>query len=909
VIALVMSMLRARRGQAFTVWLLSALATASAVAAPAYLAAVDRAIVTSELANAPGPERSLRISATVEQRFDGAMSREFEDLAAARLDAPGFVTVFSAAFAAIPGDVPSADADAVRRFTFREDVCAHVVVAAGRCLMGAAEVVVGDRAAARAGLAPGDRLSSRSATFDPLRNAFVPAGAPFTVTVVGLVRPRDATEPYWGLEPTADAFYVSRYTLAGADHDSELQTFEAYAGPDAISVDRLPALREWLDDAVSTGDARSATTALPDLLDRIDRSRRQAHQTVPLAAIPLVLLAWAVIVFAVATAARAQRFERGVVALRGVATPARWWLASGETVLAVVAGAPLGFLAGFAAVAAAAPARPVVEPAAFAYAGAAVVGALLAGLAIQFRAVTAPAIQLLREVDARAGRWRSWVADVLVLLLAGAAVVQARSSAGGVALLAPALVIAAVGVLGARVLPPLATRFAALSLRRGRLAAALTAFRLARQPAGHRLLVVLVVAAGLLGFALTATTVTGRAQARQAELTVGAATVLPVGPVTRRQLLQAVRAADPDGRYAMAAVPFGDRALAVDSARLPAVALWHANDARDSLASLAGRLHPAVPTAPLQLTGARLAVDLTVDNLADTTPAVGVVVAPADGRPTATIALGALVPGRRTYEAASSACVAGCRLVSVEVTLPTYLGRTIRLTLHRLQGRPVTGGWRVAPGAEARETPDGLALALPTSPRRDAGRIQPSDTPLPLPVVSAGSAPADASFDERPVTVAVAGSAVRLPRLGTAGTLVDLEYLDRLATDAGVVTGAEVWLSSGAPPAVVDRLTAQGIAVLGRRTVAGELAALRNQGPALGIRFFVLAGVLAVVLGAAGFTAAAVSAPAADLEALRRHGLSRTLARRVAALTPASVLVLALPLGALAAAAAWFAVA
>src|SRR6185369_3671356 len=103
----------------------------------------------------------------------------------------------------------------------------------------------------------------------------------------------------------------------GVDHPRELQSFEAHATEGAITVERLPALRAWLAGAAGDDETGrvSVSTSLPDLLDRIERNRAQAHRVLPLAAIPVVVLAWAVLLLAVANVARAHRYEFGVVAL------------------------------------------------------------------------------------------------------------------------------------------------------------------------------------------------------------------------------------------------------------------------------------------------------------------------------------------------------------------------------------------------------------------------------------------------------------------------------------------------------------------------------------------------------------------------------------------------------------------
>jgi hypothetical protein len=235
----------------------------------------------------------------------------------------------------------------------------------------------------------------------------------------------------------------------------------------------------------------------------------------------------------------------------------------------------------------------------------------------------------------------------------------------------------------------------------------------------------------------------------------------------------------------------------------------------------------------------------------------------------------------------------------------------VELTLHRIQGRPLTGGWKGPVDGKVTIGADGLVAELPASARRDAGRIRPPDVPSALPLVTSRPLAPDgsfASFDGRPVAATVIGSATTLPRVGGAGALVDLEAADLVATDPGLTDEAEVWLSAAAPPSIVDRLREQGITVTGRRTVAAERAALERHGGALALRFSLLAGVCALVLGAAGLVVTTVTTPAGDLEALRRHGLSARVTRRVEFWTPVSVVLVALFIGTVSAAVAWWGV-
>ena len=72
-----MSMLRARWAQAVTVFVLSVVATAAAVAGPAALRVVDEAVVRNEVADSPTAERTIRVLSNANPS-DPAAANNFE---------------------------------------------------------------------------------------------------------------------------------------------------------------------------------------------------------------------------------------------------------------------------------------------------------------------------------------------------------------------------------------------------------------------------------------------------------------------------------------------------------------------------------------------------------------------------------------------------------------------------------------------------------------------------------------------------------------------------------------------------------------------------------------------------------------------------------------------------------------
>ncbi|MET7426442.1 FtsX-like permease family protein [Dactylosporangium sp. NPDC005555] len=942
--SLILGMLRARRGQAVTLALLALFAVAAAVAAPAYLRAVDRAVVAGQVATATPAELSLTVRATVnEQREPGGVS--FADVGGAIVALPGFTQVFAEEFPAI-GIEP--DPREASRLLYRQDVCAHVTVVTGRCLAAAGEVMLGERTADRLHLAAGDLITLTYAVIstDPTRPIYVADGDATPLTIAGTYRTPDPDGQYWGshdyfrLDHNArpgEPVLTTAETVRAMSHGPSEVSIDATAAPGTITEASLPGLRRDLAGidgrGALLGRALTLSTGIPQLLDRIDRSRDLARRSIPVGAAPLLLLAYAVIFIATGYGTEGRRPELAVIALRGARWWTRWWLTVGENLAALLAGGLAGCVAGQLLVAAVVAWRfpgvdtPVLGLDALRWAPWALLGAVVAMLLAQRRHLVSGVADLMRRVRAQLTGWRLVTAEIVVGLLAVAATAQLFLTGGslaGIALAAPALVIVALALAAARAVVPLARAAGDRALRRGRLGAALAAFQLARRPGAQRLLLLLTAAVAVLGFAVTAADVAARDRDLAARIGTGAPRVLTVAPLTRAQLLHAVRAADPAGDYAMAvaALPAGGPGetpkLAVDATRLATVATWQDEYGDLDARRVGALLRPPAP-APVVIAGQDVSLDVTVNGAVVGKPVgFSVVLSSVTGRGTATVGFGVLHDGPYTFQQRTAVCAGGCRVAGLHFT-PDTTASGVKLTIV-LRGigsiNPaavaVSGTdladvsrWRSA-GATLTAAPDGLRVTLDAPEGLpDGAWVQAADIPAPLPVVTTTTLPAAstasavavpggstvglpgaavvAGFDGLPVEVRAAGRVTAVPRLGTDGTLVDLEYADRAATDAGEARNPEVWLGAAAPADVLDRLTAQGLVITGDRGVAATQARLAAQGPALAVWFHVLSGILAVILGAGGLAlviAVDRRERLADLTALRAQGLSRRCAAR-----------------------------
>ena len=947
-IALVLAMAWSRRGQAVTLALLAMFGVSAAVAAPAFLRAGDRAVAAGQAATASGDERSVQVSETLlDHRGDRPdqvpvkKDVNITETGGVLTDLPGFRYTYAGEFPTI-GIEP--DTALRTLLVYRQNVCDHLVMATGRCLVGEGEVILGVETARRNKIATGDAVTLTYGRWDPSpdEKLYQPDGAPKQFLVAGTYRVPAPEDPYWGTHgyfrpdtgarPGEPAF-VNAASFRVMDHGINVLSVDGLAGPGALDVDRLPAVRAGLSALQARtkefGPPVELTTGLPTLLARIDAGRAAAHLIVPVLAVALVLLACATIFLAVGYGTEGRRPELAVVALRGSRWGQRWWLATGENLIAILAGTVAGCVVGqllvnvYAAVS-----FPGVGADAgvssLRYAPVAALAAVLTALLAERRQLVSPVTELLRRaprVPHEAGAIAVAAAVALLAIVAGAQLRVSDGTLTGVGTFAAALIMAALAQVAARALLPAVTLLSGRALRRGRLGWALAGFQLSRRPGAARLFALLAAAVAVVGYAACAIDVGGQVRVQQAELGTGAARVLTVGPVGRQQLLSAVRAADPAGAYAMAVVQLPAEAtapagLAVDTTRLAAVANWPGGP--ESGRTAARALRPAAPE-PVTVTGAALSLDLSATGLRAGKPvSLAVVLSSLTGRGDVVLPLGDVRTGRHSYARTVPVCQAGCRLNALQITESTGVqGVTGRLVLHGLNPAGVTtpldpGHWRATAGGTLAAAPDGLRIDITTLNGLPTGLlVQPGDTPYPLPVITAGLGPTESitGLDRRTLPTVTAQRIPAIPGAGTPATLIDLEYADRVSIDGELTGRGQVWLSPRAPAGIVTRLEAAGLTI-GTETRAAQVRRqLDEQGPALALGYYAIMGCLAAALAAGALILAATvdrSRRIEDLTALRDQGLRRPAVRRAALWTYPGLVAGAVPTGVGIALLAWW---
>lgn len=911
---LVLTAMRARRAQAATLFALTLLAVAAAAAAPWYLSAAREAVAESDLAHAPASQRVITVVASFDVGAAGVSPvPTARAQVAAALPVPG-ASVYAGLQVFGSVDRPGGEPVALH-LANRSGGCDQVTVD-GACPSAPGEVIISRTVANRIGAARGDAIRFSSFRF---REGL-------DLTIVGVYTVRDASGPYWvgsrllgsqvgtdASADTGDALFTTERTILDA-HPSMVDVYHQIVIPPATFLDGPDLVRMWrVARDELPGSAYQMSTDVPALAQMIGSDQRMVQVGVTVGAAQLLVLCWFVLFFSVRQAAEDRRVDVGLLKLRGAAAWRMWTLTALESAVPMLAGAVVGWGAGYllapALASAAAPARDaaLVALTSLATATAAAAGALVAAIGAELRTLRAPVGGLLRRVPTRRRGWRTDVLELAVVVIALAGVYQgwAELESGGgaslLSLLAPGLLALAIGLLVARVLPWLASFVGSSGLRAGRPAMALTALSLARRPGTHRVLALLIVAVALAGTTAIGWFSASRAWAARASQELGAARVLTVqAPGGTGQLLSVTRAVDP-GAHAAMAVAFSpaDKVLAVDADRLAFVADWRP-EYGPAAANAAALIHPVAPP-PIRVVDGTVTLEAAAVSgagavtLGLVTPAATQVVVAFDG----------LTGERRGYQATVSGCPApaGCRLSFVDLVGVTEV-RLFRLeqasgpTLVPPEIFGDTARWRPSVGTQVSglviAAHDGfLGLSRYPDPLVVRGTIDHRafvvDAPSPLPAVLAGRRPAAgllgddrlSVFGGEEIPYRVAGTVPVLPYAGRSGLLVDLEYAGRLIDRPGERAVLQVWLSAQAPAGLVDQLRAGGLTVLADESSPAAADRYGRAAPGMALRFQLFTGVVGVLLAAGSLLIGAAverRGRAAELGALRTQGLS---ARRV----------------------------
>jgi hypothetical protein len=603
--------------------------------------------------------------------------------------------------------------------------------------------------------------------------------------VTGLYRPRQVSDPYWGLDEI------------GLDGSSTLSGFTTYgpltvpswafAGPLPVDggswaavprtaslpadqlrtiADNVNGLRDALAQAVTLPDL-TLTTGLPSVLNGTASNLDVARSLLAICAVLLFLLAAAALLAVARLLAGQREGESAMLTARGAN---RWQLvrlAAAEAVPLCVLCAVAGALAGVGLARLLAGAGSAgVGWAPFRVAAAVGAGALVIMLVPVVSTVTPGTARARRGRQAAIAGVTRAGADLALVLLALVAGWELRhysavsAGAGGnfgvdpVFVAAPALALAGGTVLALRLLPAGGKAGDLLAARGRRLTAAMASWQISRLPirqGGAALLIVLAVATGTL--ALSQRQSWTRSVHDQAAFGAGAdVRVQASQPLTADQA--AALTGTPGVRHAMPVASIGQPAtdgttLAIGTGQAANVTLLRPDQSALPAAALFGKIRTVGPppgvTLPGRAAGFRLiarlgpaalglsaaAVTVSVEDADDVVYQVGAGSLPADGRNhLLTVSLG------------SPAAIYPLRLTGVTVayTLPASQAREPAVfTLDGVSGGPGAPGVTL-PGSALHGWPAVASSAELAGVRQTLGTAGPSGAPAVSSASAAGNA-------------------------------------------------------------------------------------------------------------------------------------------------------------------------
>ena len=962
--------LRWRRGFSIAVLVMGVISSAVAALGPLYARAAGESTLTDDL-RAAGANAGLAFTAQGPARDAALVARTARVVAAAGA-VRGYGHPILGESMAATAYTAGAEFSTTTIMVWRTGVCGQVVLVTGRCPRSTGEAMVPVAAVTSAPRwRVGGRLTIRQAIEPPdpravAANGTVDGPVVGRARIVGSYRPRDFQSGYWfglpyftsRLGPGAqaairvgvDAIFVAhgQFVPAPASVKAHVDV-DLPLLPSRIRLDNVSALSRAVGrlehrygiTAVHGPETPTVRTQLFAVLASAARDRREVRDATLVVVLELTMVSLLVLFQVVNGAVAARGDEIALAKLRGLSPVRTVLFTLGEPIGLLAVAAPLGFalalaVAGELTSSALVRGTPVAVTGAVGWAlAAAFAGSALAALAAARRTVTRPVLEQWRATSPPVRSARTLLLfDIVLTVLAVAAVVGLRTDgrARTALLVAPALFVLAVALMGVRLLAPL-LRLWLPSTRAGRRIATFLALRqTVRRPSGLRLATLLAVATGLATFAVCGEAVAQGNRVARGETETGATRRLTVQFESDHDPETIVDTVDAAHRWALAAATWssdggGPEArtingylLGVQAERLSAVGY----DVRGQLSShaLANAVAPSgVRPAPFR--GTRLRVDVDTVALAGDRPALVLQYRHAHG-PDESVSAGTLQQGAHTYTAQVD-CAGGCAfagmIVDRSVDADDRITGSLRIrsidaysagvyqSVHMTLDNP--GSWygrTIGTDAGIAVARSGSALAVTYHATASSSPdLVYADSPAVLPVVAA---PASLSTPTRTGLVSDytgAGYAYRvvqevspLPVVLDTGAVADLDYLRVRLPNFDREATWSVWLGPHAPSDALGRLRHAGLLVQNATSVTTRVGFLARQGPALGLLLLLVCAVAAAVL-AVGGTAISLLADARrrlfELAALQVVGVPRHVLRRSAVAEQALLLGVALVLG------------
>jgi putative ABC transport system permease protein len=632
--------LRARAGLSAALLAVATFAVAVGAAGAIYLRAAGESLLAQNLRSATSYTAGLHVDQVV---ADGTELRSLtQSVAAAGPLVPALAPPVTGLETRTPVALQAAGGrPGAAYLASRDGLCAHLVVEAGRCpaarpLGLPAEAALSRRTADWLGLGVGQRFRAQG----------FGAGAAARDLVVAAVYTPTPRDQYWfGAQPAyfpppplgnelppLDAVFLATTDLVPAVGNGSLDIrarFDHFVQPDRLRLADAaavpPALGKLAEVLRISNPEAVVLTGLGDVVAKAEAERQALTVPVLLADVQLASLALLILVVVAAMAAEARAGEVALAKVRGATTGQAFGLAALElaviAALALPAGLAVGWLGAYllARTQLEAGIPVVVTPAAVTVALAATVVTLAAATLASLGAVRRRILdQWRRGRSDQVGR-RGIVLDVVLLLVAAAALANLRASGtrqatGGydlLATLAPGLAVLAAALVVGRSLPLAAGWLVRLTGRSTGVAAWVGARQVARR-GGPALRVVIALAAafGLVSFAVTVRQDMARNRHDRSLTQVGAAERLQVAMPAGVLGPDRVAEADPSGRAAMAVLRYPGilrdapavtvTLVGVQPDRYRSVGFWRDDFAGRPLAATLGGLDDS-PVPPLDL--------------------------------------------------------------------------------------------------------------------------------------------------------------------------------------------------------------------------------------------------------------------------------------------------------------------
>jgi len=945
-----------RRGSSLAVLAVAITAAVTAVVGPTYAAAASESTLRQVLATASSSDVGLHVQSPADITVDpfGPMARTLP----AGFD-PAYRRVVRTLLLPTstiqgPGPVPAV----VGHVVWREGACAHLELVAGRCPRGPDEVMASSRTAGptSGAVRVGATIVVDGLPHDQVQQDGYPVAEPASLRVVGLYVPRDVDDPFWfghnyfGAHPgsgqlgdgpdTVDDLFVDRAGMDAASAGTRGLAWEDYfLDPAQVTRSRLPALRAAVAHAQQVfplNNDPTLTTQLPLVLQRAERARSGLDSGTRLVTLQLLLLAWLVLFEVVAASSESRATEVAVAKLRGLRPRDVAVFGLSEPVSLVLLAAPLGLVLGWVATRALAaavllPGVPVsLNTGSWVAAGLALVGGLVAaGLATR-KILTRSILEQWRRAEEHTVRSRKLlVVDAAVAAAAVATVIALHRHDGLDAqrstwvLAGPALVVLGAALLGLRALPAVAGLAGRATRTTRHIGAFLASRQIARRATENRFAALLAVAAGMAVFAVAANDVVRHNELQRARLEVGAERVVSVQTAAGVDLTTAVRRADPDGRWAMAAAAWtpvggsvGVTIQTVDVSRLQRVGYYDPHVAR--------LLHQldAHTARRVRITGQAVRVSLTANGRFGAA-ALDVTLSDRPGH-TLTVSGPVVRPGSSVLTVPVP-CSAGCNLVgfALDRAAGNFTTMTGRWSVTRLEQQHAGGwsetaaqlstaqAWRAAPHqTSGRDTVTNDASGTTDVFVAEPGgwpSIELADIPRPVPVLLTPNAttttdtPAYVNdLTSSPVPLRRVATVAHLPRLLDTGGLADITAARAGLPAFDQLSRQQVWLGRDAPADAQQRLRAVGLVIGAPDSVSVHVQSLRQQGPALALQLFLFASFACSALALAA-TALALAAAGRrrsfELAALLAVGVRRSALLRACVVEQLGLLGAGLLLG------------